>query len=75
MGLTFCYIGGAVLDDDAATLISFFNYKVSTFTYFLEGLHFFLGEVGPWSPSSGSSASVFSMYISSFLLLALGGFH
>ena len=30
MGLTFCCIGGAVLDDDAATLISLFNYKVST---------------------------------------------
>ena len=30
MGLTFCCISGAVLDDDAATVISFFNYKVST---------------------------------------------
>ena len=32
MGLTFCYVGGAVLGDDTATLISFFNYKISTFT-------------------------------------------
>ena len=34
-----------------------------------------LERLGRGVLSSGSSASVFSMYASSFLLLALGGFH
>ena len=77
MGLTFCCIGGAVLDDDAATLISVCLITRSLLLYIVPGGSSVLSSrgLGRGVLSSCSSASVFSMYSSSFLLLALGGFH
>ena len=61
-----------VLYDDATTFVGFFDYKVPILTRVLVS---FLERYGFGCLLSGSSASVFSMYSSSFGLLALGGAH
>ena len=55
----------------SAFLITRFRFLPNSWRVFIS----FLERLGRGVLSSGSSASVFSMYFSSFLLLALGGFH